>query len=377
MRRFTLHVRLTKRCNADCAYCSSYEAHDGGIMSPADFRRAIDFVADVWLPKALPGTHGGHVAVQYVGGEILLVPPRDLADCVHYARQRLGEVFDEVEDGVQSNLIGSSSRVGHLLRLFGRRIGTSLDGGSAQRTIQGSTQKYQTIYLARESDLARRGLLAPAILVVDQKGLPFVMPTLREAISQGRDLTLRAVFSGGQPVGAAPIDELLSVYGAAFDLWVSQARIRVEPFFQMYVGRMAGMTGDTALVTRFAGCPFQHDCAEASLDIEPNGDLFICLDTADSRQFRLGNALTGEVDWAAWVHLKGRSEHLPAACQQCDYLAACQGGCMSEAIAHTGHPHGQTGLCGLWKALFARMDAWTATHGVDHVRAWLMQVGAP
>ena len=42
MERFTLHVRMTKHCNADCSYCSSWQEAPDQYMRTPDFARAVD-----------------------------------------------------------------------------------------------------------------------------------------------------------------------------------------------------------------------------------------------------------------------------------------------------------------------------------------------
>ena len=40
----TLHIRLTKHCNADCSYCSSWQESPDARLTPADLRKSIDFI---------------------------------------------------------------------------------------------------------------------------------------------------------------------------------------------------------------------------------------------------------------------------------------------------------------------------------------------
>jgi Arylsulfatase regulator (Fe-S oxidoreductase) len=205
---------MTKHCNADCSYCSSWQETPDQYMRPDAFAKAVDFIGDEVLPLMgwKPG-QGGHLSIQYVGGEILLVPKASLRKTVFYARDRFGQMFDVVTDGCQTNLIGSSDKVAALQTLFGHRLSTSVDHHGTQRTVKGSPELYRAMLNKSRQELKRRrGLSAPAIYVVDAAGLEHAEAECDIAEREGYDLTLRAVFHGGRDVGAATIPELSDLY---------------------------------------------------------------------------------------------------------------------------------------------------------------------
>ncbi|GAB5389867.1 MAG: hypothetical protein Alpg2KO_28350 [Alphaproteobacteria bacterium] len=378
MDRFTLHVRLTKKCNADCSYCSSWQEAAISYMPPDKFARAIDYLADKVLPVMGLGIGpdgrkaGGHASIQYVGGEILLLPRRVLRENVLYARDRLAPLFDSVRDGVQSNLIAPENKVAFLHSLFGNSIGTSVDNFSGQRTIKGDPAKYREIFERNRQALRRRrGLNPSGIFVVDKIGLGNMQGEIEIAERDGYDLTLRPVFQGGSDIDTASVADLSGGLGEAFSRWALTSNISIQPFYKLFAQRVANLMRDEPAFLADAGCPFQKNCARVSLDLEPNGDLYICLDMADSDQYKLGNAVTGEFDTEIWSGLDRRREHFDQKCQQCTWLAECQGGCMSEAIHHTGSPYGRTDLCDVWVEIFQRSDALIEQHGLQHCRDWL------
>lgn len=374
--RLTLHVRLTKRCNADCSYCSSWQDAPRAYMPFEDFRRALAFVQAQVLPlMGFPAVEAGqrspHVTVQYVGGEILTVPDAVLRRIVFHARDALSAQFEDVIDGVQSNLIASEAKVRRLHSLFGERLGTSVDHFTPQRTVAGSPAKYRDILARSRAQLkARRGFVPPAIFVVDRQGLPHVAQEIALAEAQGYALTLRPAFDGGRTVDHALRDGIIAELSSLAEHWLMRGRVLVEPFYHLTASRLAHRSAG-AVPAGMLACPFQKTCARVSLDLEPNGDLFVCLDMADSDQARLGNALTGDFDTDLWRSLAARAEHYDSSCRACTWLAECQGGCMSEALHHTGNPYGKTELCGLWKGIFAAADRAIDHHGGAAVRTWL------
>jgi radical SAM protein with 4Fe4S-binding SPASM domain len=370
MRHFVLHVRLTKRCNADCAYCSSW-SRAAEAMTPEAYAKALDFLVEGVFPRI--GVGGGHVSVQYVGGELLTIPPPVLAECVETARARLAAVFDSVRDGAQSNLIGSAARVVALDALFGGRLGSSVDSFGAARTVKGSPELYREMADASRAELRRRRKTAPSsIFVVDAAGLPRVPDEIARAEEGGYGLVLRPVFRGGKDVAAAAPEDIAAAFAAAFEAWAMRSTVSVEPFSHLLAARLRSVGADAALPDYVdAGCPFQENCAEVSLDLEPDGTLYVCLDMADSGQHPLGNALEGRFDAAAWQALADR-RRVAEGCRACRWFRECRGGCMSEAVHATGSPYGKTALCGVWKALFSKIDSLLEARGAVAVAAWVL-----
>lgn len=310
------------------------------------------------------------MTIQYVGGEILLVPSADLRQCVEVARDVFSEHFGEVIDGVQSNLVASERRVVALDTLFSGRIGTSVDGRGSQRTVKGSADAYRSAVTRARSALARRRKRnIGSIFVVDRAGLGNVRHEIETASAAGYPLVLRPVFNGGRSVDEAPLSDLVESLSDAFDAWAMKAAVPVEPFMHLMAGRLK-MSGPGSV------CPFQRNCAEVSLDIEPDGTLYTCLDMADSGQYPLGNALLGHFDWQTWEMLRDRKTKIDPKCAACPFFATCQGGCMSEAIHHTGSPHGRSDLCAVWTALFKRIDALIEDKGKSEVSSWFRTLAA-
>lgn len=375
MKRFTLHVRMTKKCNADCSYCSSWQEHPITYMETEQFKKSIDYIVDYVLPLyGFDGEEEAAISIQYVGGEIAIVPKKVLYPCVFYARNRFSEIFSNVTDGVQSNLIGSPKRINSIITLFGERVGTSVDSLGTSRTVARSPEKYREIFEKNIKLLNERRVIPGRIYVVDYQGLSRASYEFKRAEKEGYNLTFRPVFHGGRDVGAATPEELSLSLGEVFDNWVMKSNISVEPFHQLLNERLYEITNDERLAFRF-GCPFQNDCAEVSLNLEPEGDLYVCLDMADSNQMRLGNAVKSDFDIDLWKRLNSRREHLDSSCKSCSYLKSCQGGCMSEAIHSTKSMYGKTELCGLWKTIFAKIDENIETHGIDKVKNWCLSIG--
>jgi radical SAM protein with 4Fe4S-binding SPASM domain len=364
---------MTKQCNADCSYCSSWQEKASPMMSVDNFKKSIDYIAADVLPKLLgrplKTPEPSYASVQYIGGEILLVPPKVLKECVLYAREVFSKIFIGFEDGCQSNLIGSSDKVRALNTLFGRRIGTSVDHFGTQRTIAGSAMRYRDLLAQRRQELLqRRGVVTSAIFVVDHEGVHHAEKEIAKAEQENYHLSLRAIIYGGREVKAASTQQLQDLYRRVYRNWVMKSPIAIEPFVQLLSGRLQEKG---AADIGIWGCPFQSNCAQVSLDLEPNGDLFICQDMADTGQFKFGNAIAQSWDQPVWDMLNRRAAHLHSDCRACAYKQTCQGGCMSEAITYQNDPYAKTDLCPIWKTVFAEIDASIAHYGVAALHEWV------
>lgn len=366
---FTLHVRLTRRCNADCDYCSSRSADDRR-MTPEEYRQSLLFIRDLMQNSTVGAGKGWSLTIQYVGGEVLTIPQADLYEIVESGREIMAPLFDTVIDGVQSNLVATPDKITFLNTLFGHRIGTSIDPYTGQRKLNGSSSRYQqTVKVSLDTLLRRRNFVPPAIFVVDEKGLPFVEQVIRDAENAGQSLRLRPVFTGGSDVRHADIGALETSFGRAARQWLATGKTPVEPFREMAEARINSLAPLPNKYTH--ACPFSEDCAGHSFNLDANGDIYLCLDMADANQMRLGNALKGEFDISRFAEIYSRRSQLSPYCTNCKWVDACRGGCPSEGLSAEGHINGKTMLCKVWKAIYAEIDKAIEAKGVDNFRHWL------
>lgn len=372
----TLHIRITKKCNADCSYCSSFERITSKIMSPEEFQEALLFLKNKINVLGIGG-HRKHITIQYVGGEILTVGTDYLRQVKEIAQSTFTGFFDTVLQGVQSNLIASEERVKNLFEIFDGNVGTSYDNHTKQRTIKQNPEAYQKIFFTNIKKLkAKQGVIVPGIVVIDKPMYPHMEEELKIANRNFRHITLRPAFQGGSPISSILEPELTSLYETLFSQWFMKMRIAVEPFFSLIMKRVENFKNSKTGMASFSGCPFQHNCAMSSLNLEPNGDLYVCLDMSDSKHYPLGNALKKEFKDDVFMLLKERTNKLHNDCLKCDYFQECQGGCMNEAIESTGEVYGKTHYCETWKKLFSLIDAGIQEHGIENVEKWMQKISS-
>lgn len=368
VRPFTLHIRLTHGCNASCTYCSSWQQKAGKAMGPEEISQALPFIYDLWEKLGISPTF---INIEFVGGEILLVPPSLLSETVREVRSFFAGKNIQIRDGAQSNLVGSDERIEHLYKLFEGRVGTSIDRFTNQRQLgnKGSdvqrADRYRAFFASsneKVKSITRK--TPPAVLTLDAKTLPHLDQELSLALEEGRELTLRPVFQGGSQIDGISNHALGGALSEGFEKWMKAGmRVRIEPFVNLFRRRLFEEASED-----LGFCAWQADCAVKSMSLEPNGDLYVCQELADMGELRLGNALTGAFDEILHHQIRRRSEQLDAGCFECPYFKACQGGCMQQSLESGAGLYGKTQWCEAWKMLFSTMDKAIDHWGAERMR---------
>jgi radical SAM protein with 4Fe4S-binding SPASM domain len=323
-------------------------------MSPEEFIKSIDFICDYVFPK-MGITSEHHLTIEYLGGEVLLIPHSELVENVNYARKRIGALVRKVRDGAQSNLIGSSRKILDLYDLFDGRVGTSWDNHTELRTVAGSSELYRGILNKSLKTIKNDRHTNPGrVIVLDDNTIEHVTTETSDALAGEYDLVIRPVFQGGSDdTEPASVDDMIEAMSNAFDVWKTDTERRVEPFYSLYNRRVSRGTTQQKM---FAGCPFQSDCTSKSISLDPDGSLYVCQEMADSKNYPLGNALDGILNEDTWKMLTRRTIMLSDECSSCEWVSECGGGCMNESIQQFGDPFARTELCPLWKSIFAKIE---------------------
>lgn len=366
----TLHIRITKKCNADCSYCSSYEANASDLMSLNDLDKSLDFLKEKIINLGLGGSRN-NLTVQYIGGELLSVPVEYLSSFSSLVKEKLSPLFKNFRHGGQSNLIGSFRKVNELIELFDGNIGSSYDNFTEQRTVQKNSKLYRSIFLKNISQIKKQyGKTISGVVVLDKKMSSFIKEEINLAHKRKSHITLRPVFNGGSPVEKLTINDLETIYEELFDDWFLKQDIIIEPFFSYLQRRLHKYTNQN--IEDISGCPSQHNCATVSLNLEPDGSIFVCQDMADSQSYKIGNAIDGIWNEQLFNQIKLRSEHLHSSCLSCDYFKECQGGCMKEAIEQTPEGiYGKTLYCSIWKKIFFKIDKAIENNSFEKINNWI------
>lgn len=76
MAHYLLNIRLTKSCNADCSYCSSWQESPDSYMTREALINNLRYIFDSLHPAM--NLKIDKVTIQYLGGEVLTIPVMSL-----------------------------------------------------------------------------------------------------------------------------------------------------------------------------------------------------------------------------------------------------------------------------------------------------------
>ena len=272
--------------------------------------------------------------------------------------------------GAQTNLLGSSRRVNQLIDTFGAdNVSTSIDSFTKTRSLAGCDIKYKLLFKSRDDEVTRAHKRLPGVYVLDKNGVANLSKEIRLANIQNRNLTLREVYQGGSQIEVPNINTLIETCIAEYNKWLFKSRIKIEPFHSLTKKRLLSRSHQD--ISCQSGCNFQSDCSTKSINLDPNGDLYLCQEASDSGVLKLGNALLNNFDWEMWSNVDKRSDQLHSDCQVCPYLKECRGGCMTTAILEGKGLFGKPDLCALWKAIFDNIDQVISAEDTERALMWL------
>lgn len=356
-----LHIRLTTACNASCSYCSCEIDKPSDIMPVDEFEKSLK-----WLINKYKSVSTGltNCNIEILGGELLILPTDYINSIYKIIKTNVSSNFDSYTLGSQTNLIGSDRKIKNLFEISNGAIGTSTDNFSGSRTVNNSAEKY--------SELSTKGAIAVenlsgsypgAVIVFDETNISHVQDEYNLASSLNRRITIRQVFKGANDINTANIKTMASEWEKLINIWFLKGTITINPFdriLRMMLGMSQGI-----------GCPFWNTCAGNSINMEPNGDLFLCQEMADSKAYKLGNSIEESWDQSNFIKLSKRRLYLSDDCNSCEYLEYCQGGCMLEAHLESDDIYAKPKHCLVWKSMFGTLKELTTTNDRDEIIHWL------
>ena len=363
---FNLHIRLTTACNADCTYCSCESDVPSDRMSIKNLKKSLNFALSNFLKKGPKKTYCG---AEVIGGEVMILPTDYLKQAVETIRQVTGDKVKRVDVGCQSNLIGSKKKINALKEIVDDySIGTSVDNFTNKRTINGNAAKYREL-ATRGAEYLKEisGATVGTVIVCDNENIDRIVDEYKIAKKDKRRITVRPVFAGKHSIDYLDPKLLGKHWKELIDTWFIEGNTAVEPLMRM-AKSMLGMRSEEV------GCPYWRSCSANSLNIEPNGDIYTCQEMADVGAGKLGNALRGEWDDKMYLTLSKRQTNIDQECQQCQWYAYCQGGCMMESFTETGSFYSRPNNCAAWKVMFKALDDNINKHGQQASINWIKEI---
>lgn len=358
---YTIIVKPTKHCNADCSYCSA--PPDGySQWSFEDFKKFWD--------KVEPSLgHGANII--WHGGEPMLLGPDFYLRAFEYKNLKR----PDVNFSIQSNILlyEREKWFDVFSRVMGGRISTSYDPDQQNRSIKGSTQAYTDRFWQKISELADDGFYPLVIGTYTTVTAAWATRMYDRVLAMGeRGFPLR--FNYRYPAGRdSGMGELISPqrYGKMlidlYDKWIVDVpSFSITPLDQM-LRKVIGVES--------ARCPWTKACGGRFLGVEPNGDTYNCSEFADigDSQYRFGNIFRDEMSdilsSRPAVLIRRRQVDLPPDCFTCRHFEVCEGGCARDAVLYERGLGGKFYYCQSWKMVFDRIKESVRTGEADAVIA--------
>ena len=347
-------------CNMACRYCFYLEKER--FFPDSAVHRMSTQVLEALIRQVM--TQGApNVSFGWQGGEPTLMGVDFFRQAIEFEKEH-GRDGQVVGNGLQTNGLLIDDEWCGLLRESKFLVGLSLDGPEHvhdhYRRTRGGQPTWQRV-LDASKRMLDSGVEVNALVVLNdysarfsheiydflkECGLPYMqfIPCLEH---EPEDLTQVAPFS------VSP-EQFGSFLCEVFDCWLDDFRdgepttfVRwFDSIFATYVGH------------RPPECTLFTECGNYVV-VEHNGDVFSC-DFFVEDQWRLGNVLDGNLLDMLNSPLQARfgrgKAALPSACQQCQWLAHCRGGCPKE---RWGHPSDAklSYFCDAYQMFFAHADS--------------------
>jgi uncharacterized protein len=347
-------------CNLACRYCFYLEKAqlfpDNTVhrMSPAVLEAMIRQVT----------TRGAaSVSFGWQGGEPTLMGVDFFKQAIEL-QQQYGRGGQTVGNGLQTNGLLIDEKWCRFLREARFLVGLSLDGPEHVHDHYRVSRNGKPTW-KRVTDASKRmldgGVEVNALTVLNDYSARYpreIYEFLKESGLSFMQFIPCLERDAHDPTRVAPFSVSPEQLGAflceVFDCWLSDFRdgkpttnIRwFESVFATYVG------------LRPPECTLFNECGDYVV-VEHNGDVFSC-DFFVEDSWRLGNVLDGSLpdmlNSPRQARFGRRKAELPHACQVCDWLSHCHGGCPKE---RWGHPSGEklSYFCDAYKLFFSHADS--------------------
>jgi uncharacterized protein len=343
-------------CNLGCEYCfyldreaDPYEHATERVMSLDTLERVVDG----YLFYSYPASAFG-----FQGGEPTLAGLRFYERLVEL-QKRCGRPGQSVSNSIQTNGLLLDQAWCELLREYHFLVGLSLDGPEDvhDRYRVNRARRGSWAQVMRAAELLRRERVEYNVLcVVSAANVERAGETYRFfrklGVQHMQFIPLAEFGPGGAPL---PYTISGAAYGRflceIFDLWwPERRRVRVR-FFDNLAEALAGQ--------KPGGCTFHASCDSYAV-VEYNGDVYPCDFFVETR-WKLGNI---EIDsWPELARRRHRYEFAAlksvphAACQACEHLQICHGGCPKDRHRRFGRFEDLDWFCEAYQLAFGKARA--------------------
>ena len=361
---FSLILLPTLRCNADCAYCFENKSDVDLDLDQLNviLRKLLDYMDEEDIESA---------TVNWQGGEVMPIAPTWFERAHEMIQTAAQARSKRIEHGLQSNLIGYSSRWNRVIfEMFGGAVGSSVDYPNLYRKLaNGSPADFDQAWLRSFRAATEAGIHVGVISIPNRQTFELGAERFHHYFVDElgvTDFQINTPFAGGPPTAAKrdfPLDpgRLGQFLVDLADIWADrsyEAGVKIGPFDEL----LRRFSNEPAVLP----CIWHENCVDGFVCIDPRGWVSQCdCWVASYPEHRFGNILGGE-SLATLLErspARRRLHDRPAAlirredCIECDHLAHCHGGCPIRAYTHRGDLYEKDPYCETYRMVFDHMRA--------------------
>ena len=356
---------MTRECNLRCKYCYEAPGKDskwkGKYIDFETFKYLLDLVI---YNRCILGTIENKINWHFHGGEVLLVPPSELAKCIEYVEER-AKFFPGLRWCSQSNGVLCTDEIAKFYVEHNASFGFSFDGFDIEDRM--SRQKNYDLITKFRDYHERYGLHCSFIMILKKRN----MKTWIEDARKCEDF----VDHVGINILCATTDDDIPTAEEQWTYWyepVLNSLVTDHPLAERNVMMMCTYALQS-LLYGIEGLPktgcFSRLCAYGSnmISIDPLKNMHGCdkhLDYGDYANL-IEEIPVNSLDFLGFQTVKTVMDHLTKmakiekelGCDRCPAKDLCPGECQAYNISRWGKVKLDKGFCDLYIRIFNFIEA--------------------
>jgi uncharacterized protein len=359
---FSIILLPTNKCNVNCEYCFEDKTDDRMSLDQLSvvMTKVFDYMEEARI---------GGLTIHWQGGEIMTMPTEWFArayDLIQNAATARGKF---VEHGLQSNMIGYSSRWNELIqKMFGNSVGTSMDFPNVHRKLfNGSSTDYTRIWKQNVQAALSAGIGIGVIAVPNQATLDAGAEQLYSYFVDDIGLNsfqVNTPFPGGETNDTKKslgldVNQLGKFFADLTDVWLERGYnegVSVGPIDEL----VKTFTDGSGCLP----CIWQSNCADEFISIDARGFVAQCDCWVTSYpEYFFGNIFESDSLAKMLKESPARRQFverpatvIPRDCIECDYLSLCHGGCPVRTYTFSGTMFEKDPYCEVYLAMFRKAE---------------------
>jgi radical SAM protein with 4Fe4S-binding SPASM domain len=279
--------------------------------------------------------------IEHLGGEVLF--KKEVEDFVDFDKS-LSENFKIINSGIQTNLIINKNKIDKLENSFNSKYSTSYNFDNS-RKLKNSSKLFKNQWKENYNYIFNKyNKKIPIVITISNDNVKKMKKIYQYCNRKKIDIIFRhfiPIGNGYKMKNLIPNNKIFSD-SLIYILNDKNRQINVEP-----LNKMIDLCNNKNLDT----CGFQSECYKNSINIDPEGKVYTCLELAQLG-IDIGNWKEQTLNKKNIYKIIERSKQLPDLCKTCKVVDYCKGGCMAEGFTSKNNLYQETFMCESWKKVF-------------------------